>query len=415
MPVGNGKVQHAGREVLLDVTRLVWRAWRGQRPTGIDRVCLAYVEHFRERALAVIQREGFKLVLPEPQSDTLFALFLAEGRKSKLKVSAAIAGALLMGMRSPARAEMLYLNVGHTGLDDPSLSTWIAKNRLRAVYLVHDLIPITNPEFCRVGEAEKHEQRMTFALRSAAGIVGNSQATIDELNAFATERNLPRPPSIAALISGYEQVGDVRPLTFDRPYFVVVGTIEARKNHLLLLEVWQRLFRRMGSAAPLLIIAGQRGWEADAAIDILDRPGTLAGTIREIGDCDDELLASLIAGARALLMPSFAEGFGLPIVEALGIGTPVIASDLPVFREIAGNIPLYLDPRDPVAWEVAIEDFRDDGLERLRQLAEIEGYKSPSWAEHFNILKSWMKTAIASADNHSKTADFELCKNQIVF
>ena len=114
-------------------------------------------------------------------------------------------------------------------------------------------------------------------------------------------------------------------------------------------------------------------------------------------------------------MPSFAEGFGLPIVEALGIGTPVIASDLPVFREIAGNIPLYLDPRDPVAWEVAIEDFRDDGLERLRQLAEIEGYKSPSWAEHFNILKSWMKTAIASADNHSKTADFELCKNQIVF
>ena len=101
MPVGNGKVQHAGREVLLDVTRLVWRAWRGQRPTGIDRVCLAYVEHFRERALAVIQREGFKLVLPEPQSDTLFALFLAEGRKSKLKVSAAIAGALLMGMGCP--------------------------------------------------------------------------------------------------------------------------------------------------------------------------------------------------------------------------------------------------------------------------------------------------------------------------
>ena len=394
--------------MLLDVTRLVWRTWRGRHPTGIDRVCRAYVEHFRRRALGVIQRDGFKLVLSAAQSDKIFRLFLSEGRVARLKMATAVAGAALTARRFPPKPGMLYLNVGHTGLNDPSLSKWIAQNRLRAIYLIHDLIPVTSPEYCRGGEAEKHERRMALALKSAAGIIGNSQTTLDDLSAFAAKRDLPMPSTHAALISGYEKVEEVKRIALDRPHFIVVGTIEGRKNHLLLLKIWQRLFRRMGNSTPLLIVVGQRGWEADEAIAILDRPGVLRGTVREVVDCGDELLAGLIAGARALLMPSFAEGFGLPISEALSLGTPVIASDLPVFREIAGDIPLYLHPDDAPVWEASIESFQGEGPERLRQLAEIRDYQPPTWAEHFNSLESWMKTIVVKVADHSEAADFQL-------
>ena len=396
------------REILLDVTRLVWRTWRGRHPTGIDRVCLAYVEHFRGRALGVVQREGFKLVLTQAQSDRLFNLFLRGGRISKLELAAALARVIFTAKRAPPRSGMPYLNVGHTGLNDPSLSDWILKNQLRAVYLIHDLIPITNPEYCRPGEREKHRQRMEFALKSATGIIANSQATLTELEDFSAEVGLAMPRGIVALISGYERQGDAKPAVLDRPYFVVVGTIEARKNHLLLLEIWQRLVSRLGDSAPLLVIAGQRGWEAEDATTILDRPGKLHGAVFEAGDCDDQGLADLIAGARALLMPSFAEGFGLPITEALSFGTPVIASDLPVFREIAGDIPLYLDPLDSSAWEAEVEAFGADSPERLRQLSRMKDYRAPTWAEHFNMLESWLKTVHRTDGDNSGSVDFQL-------
>src|SRR5207248_10247409 len=65
----------AQRSILIDVSRLIWRVWRGGLPTGIDRVCLAYVEHFRSRAQAVVQRKGRYYVLSDRHSDLLFELF----------------------------------------------------------------------------------------------------------------------------------------------------------------------------------------------------------------------------------------------------------------------------------------------------------------------------------------------------
>ena len=255
---------------------------------------------------------------------------------------------------------MIYLNVGHTGLDEPSLPEWIAQSRLRAIFMVHDLIPLTHPQFCRPPELSKHRRRMDNMLAAAAGIIGNSQASLEDLAGYARARGLTMPASIAAWISGW-----VRPRDFDtrklgRPYFVCVGTIEGRKNHLMLLNVWRRLVAAEGGDAPVLVIIGKRGWQAEETIAILDRLGELSGSVIELSGCEDRDLAGWIAGARALLMPSFAEGFGLPVIEAMDLGTPVLASDLPVFREIAGSIPTYIDPSNAPGWEAAIRDFTQD-------------------------------------------------------
>ena len=382
------------REFLLDVSRLVWRVWGGRLPTGIDRVCLEYAEHFGARSQAVVQFKGSTLVFDPEDSDRLFSILLrgfgGRGRKSLLFDLGP--AAWLKARKAVPRRGMFYLNVGHTGLDQPKLPAWLARNGLRAIYLIHDLIPITHPQFCRPGELEKHEGRMSNALGSASGIIGNSQATLDELSDFARARGLPMPPAVVALISGHHPSPKVTPSKLDRPYFVAIGTIEGRKNHILLLKLWQRLVAELGPEAPILLVIGQRGWEAESALELLDDRDQWNGAVREISGADDEELASWLAGARALLMPSFAEGFGLPVIEALQAGTPVIASDLPVFREIAGDIPTYLDPSDATAWEAAIRDFSGATPERDRQLARIPDFQAPTWRDHFHFVEHWLET-----------------------
>jgi glycosyltransferase involved in cell wall biosynthesis len=231
---------------------------------------------------------------------------------------------------------------------------------------------------------------MENVLKSAHGFIGNSQATLDDLAFFAAANDLPMPPAIAAWIAGSPIPSPTTASGFGKPHFIAVGTIEGRKNHALLLHIWKRLVKNYGLQTPLLVIAGQRGWEAGQALAMLDRAAELKDHVIELQSCDDNTLANLIAGARALLMPSFAEGFGMPVAEALQLGTPVIASDLPVFREFAGAIPTYIDPIDGVSWEATIMNFTGDSLERERQLQAMHGYRAPDWDSHFDRVERWL-------------------------
>lgn len=383
----------ASRDLLLDVTRMVWRVWSGRLPTGIDRVCLAYLDHYEHRALAVIQRGKTRLLLNERRSTELFALLRKGGAGFRSRLTALLAAAALSrGPRHSTRG-WIYLNIGHTGLDAPGLKPWLASQHWRPVFLVHDLIPISHPQFCRPGEALKHRRRMRLVLDAAAGVILNSAATEDALADFAAgeKRALPRT-QVAWLGSDPHQAGNTTATLPKRPYFVTLGTIEGRKNHLLLLKVWQKLVSDLGRSAPDLVLIGQRGWEADDVFKILDRPGRLKGHVHELGRCDDATMQAWLAGARALLMPSHIEGFGIPVIEALQCCLPVIASDLPVFREIAGTIPLYLDPADTEAWHGAINRYCGDDPDRIRQAGQMSQFQTPSWSEHFAKVDSWLAT-----------------------
>jgi glycosyltransferase involved in cell wall biosynthesis len=384
--------QSNGRPLLIDASRLIWRAWSGRHPTGIDRVCLAYLEHFGDRAQAVVQRRGNLFVLSPDHSDRLFQLLRRGGSRFRRDILKLGFSAWRHASRRPPKRGLIYLNVGHTGLENPALLSWIRKNQLRAVYLVHDIIPISHPQFCRPGEREKHVGRMTNVLTSARAIIGNSQATLDEMADFAASQGLAMPQSVAAWISGSPKPAAIAPSPIQEPYFVTLGTIEGRKNHLLLLDVWQSLIDELGSDAPKLVIIGQRGWQADQVFEMLDGTPALRSHVTELNSCGDGEVASLLSGARALLMPSFAEGFGLPVIEALQLGTPVIASDLQVYREIVGDIPTYVDPRDQDAWTKAVTRFVGDDEERERQLVAMANYRSPDWAQHFTILEQFLRT-----------------------
>ena len=182
--------------VLLDVGRLVWRRWRGGAPTGIDRVCLAYAERFASTADVAVQWRGRRFIVAGADAQRLVGALIEGGPDTRPRLFAALAAAVPRAVGRRPRRDGLYLNVGHTGLDDPGLPDWIARTGLRAVFFVHDLIPIEVPEFCRPGEGERHVRRMTSALRSAAGIITNSHATLDALRRFADERGWPTPPAL---------------------------------------------------------------------------------------------------------------------------------------------------------------------------------------------------------------------------
>jgi glycosyltransferase involved in cell wall biosynthesis len=379
------------RPVLLDVSRLIWRAWTRRLPTGIDRVCLAYLEHYASCSHALIQKGSLRIVLNAKASDALFQLLLRGGPRIRINLTTCLAQTVWQTEKEVKGK--IYLNVGHTGLDARSLPNWLQRTKLRPVYLVHDLIPITHPHYCRAGEASRHTKRMRHLLESADGIIANSQDTLDQLAQFAIDQNLSPPEHKLVALLGTEAL----PMTVpsldrpSRPYFVVIGTIEARKNHLLLLKIWQRLVQDLGGKAPMLLLIGQRGWEIDEVAQILDQDNSLQGHVVELGRCSDAQMISLLSEARALLIPSFAEGFGIPVIEALRSGTPVIASDLGVFREVAGDIPLYLRPDDAASWMDAILNYSARSKDRTRQVSLIANYAVPNWEDHFRRVDSWLE------------------------
>lgn len=382
------------RPLLLDVTRLIWRRWVGRLPTGIDRVCLAYLAHYRGKSHAVIQRRGFRRILDEAASDRLFDTLLAPGPTIRRDLVRFIARERLrLGKGLPGRGR-LYLNVGHTALDQRGYIEWTRTADVRPVYMIHDLIPITHPEYCRAGEAVKHVQRVRNMLASAVGIIGNSQATLDDLAGFAADEATETPAMIAAPLGTELRRSDAARLApSERPTFVMLGTIEGRKNHLLLLHIWSRLVRAHGADAPRLLIIGQRGWECEQVFDLLDNSEVLRGAVVELPHCTDAELDGHLRGARALLFPTLVEGYGLPLIEALASGTPVIASDLPVFHEIGHEVPDFIDPLDIAAWQAAIEDYAQDGsAAREAQVKRLATYRAPTWDDHFARITAWLAT-----------------------
>ena len=376
-------------DVLIDISRLLGRASQGRLPTGVDRVCLAYVQRWGARAQAVVQKGSWRRIFPYGESQELFALLLDVPPNFARRVNWVIAKACVPPWPLQNAAEKPGLYLGHSGVEVRGFDQWARGTHQQPVYFVHDLIPITHAEYCREGEQTAHVQRLTAMLQTGAGLISNSRFTLDAVEEFARHHGLPMPPAVVAPLAPAplpEIDRTASPLS--QPYFVVLGTIEPRKNHLLLLNVWRELVQRFGDAAPHLVVIGQRGWECENVVDMLERCEPLKPFVHEIAACSDADLARYLRHARALLFPSFVEGYGMPLVEALMLGTPVVASDLTVFREIAGRIPDFLCPLDGPGWMQTVLDYTaTPSARREAQLGRMQGYRLPTWDEHFTQVE----------------------------
>jgi len=393
--------------ILFDLSRLISRAGR-ETPTGIDRVELAYAEHLLAGDLPVaftmLTPVGRFGLLPTAAADdyvrTLAGVWRHPTAPERIRIARLMArrlraAALLRGksycsaqFRSEA-GHPAYLLVSHHHLEKRHVIARLKhKARARFVCLIHDLIPIAYPEYALPGQDQKHRRRIETAAALADAVIVNSNVTRDTFQPYL-DRTGRTPPVLAAPFGvDLPAPQPAGPPPLKPPYFVCVGTIEARKNHLLLLNLWRQLATELGDGAPALVLIGQRGWETENAIDMLERCPALRGVVLERGNLPDAELARLILGAQALLLPSFAEGFGFPVVEALALGTPVLCSNLPALRENGGEVPEYLDPLDGAGWRQAVIDYSlPASSRRAAQLARLAGWTPPRWEDHFKSVE----------------------------
>jgi glycosyltransferase involved in cell wall biosynthesis len=401
--------------ILFDLSRLLWQAERSV-PSGIERVEFAYARHLlagapervdfaalawrrfgpvpRDRATALIAARAAQWSGSDPAADARAAREVRAIRRS----------VLLTGERSLYRrlreseGPPVYLLVSHHHLDRPALIARLkARSGARFVCLVHDLIPMLYPEYARPGHDARHALRMDTVARLADGVIVNSAATDAALAPLLARSGRAVPVVVAPLgIDLAAPRDDAAPPP--APYFVSVGTIEPRKNHLLLLNLWRDLANELGPRAPRLILIGRRGWENENVVDMIERCIALRGLVEEQNALSDARTARLLAGARALLLPSFAEGYGLPLAEALAMGVPALCSDLPALREVGGEVPEYLHPLDGLGWRRAILDYAAPGsARRQRQSARLAAWRPPPWDAHFAKVDALLD-AVARAD-----------------
>jgi glycosyltransferase involved in cell wall biosynthesis len=390
-------------EIVYDVTRLTSR-FLNVTPNGIDRVDMAFAHNFLrdhdgEASAAVfvprlghfgLARQGAVELLAlldrhfgergDPASGSSLhriEAWLQGGgagsgnRPQRIRrARSAIDGAALSWairhasmLGRPARRALsrgaCYINVSQYPLAREGALDWLGARRdVKPVFFVHDMLPLETPEYFRTRELARHQTRLRNVARFAAGVVVSTHAVKDALQRHLRgdgRGDLPilvAPPPVSPLFRADGPADDALRQT---PYFVQCGTLEPRKNHLMTLHVWRELIARHGQDAPKLVIVGARGWENENIVDLLERCAALRGHVLEVSGLRTPSLVRLMRSARALLMPSFAEGYGLPLVEALAVGTPVIASDIAVFREIAGRFFTAVSPIDGEGWLRAIE------------------------------------------------------------
>lgn len=377
--------------IVLDISRALTRLNEGLHPTGVDRVSRAYVERYHETARAIISHRGYTKLLCRRHSKQAFEILLGD-TATRSSIRTLVAKSLLAPGGGGMEGSVL-LHASHNGMEHVRYHTKMKNCGVRSVFFVHDLIPLTHSEYCRPGVHDTHRRRIHTALNYADGLIVNSDDTLRLLEAEADDAGLPMPPSaVARLAPGIDMPhAPAEKAPIAAPYFVMLGTIEPRKNHYLMLHVWRRLVETLGDAAPKLVIIGRRGWECENVVDLLERSAPLRGAVIEESNCSDSRLRAWLQHARALLFPSFVEGYGMPLVEALMLGIPVIASDLAVFHEIAANIPDYLDPLDGPGWLSRIQSYAaPNGPERATQIARIEHFKAPTWAEHFERVDRFL-------------------------
>ncbi len=219
-------------------------------------------------------------------------------------------------------------------------------------FLVYDIIPLRRPEWCDRGLVRVFRAWFMSVLPLADHIFAISKFSADDLENFAAAASIPLRNKVQVIPIGTgfgpdDPVATLAPPNLPAPgsYVLIVSTIEARKNHMLLFRVWRRLLEETpADGVPTLVFAGRVGWLVADLMQQLENTNYLGGKIVILSDLSDAELAALYRGCLFTVFPSFYEGWGLPVTESLAFGKPCIASDKTSVPEAGGGFCQYFDP-----------------------------------------------------------------------
>jgi glycosyltransferase involved in cell wall biosynthesis len=345
----------------------------GPRPSGIGGVVRALVDYLP----ALAPDWHFKLLrnasLDHPLSD--------ERNVTEVKVRAEANGPATMWLL-PQIVDLRDVDLFHApsnilprGLTMPCVTT------------IHDVMWLTNPELCNPnawGFVERFFYRhgINRALRKSDAILTVSEATRSDILDLRPELS----KTTFAFLSGVSN--SFRPRTVSQvelsglglpsnPYILAVGQFAPYKNHEGAIRGFAMAFAK--DPAIDLVILQRRGAGSDILQQLVNGMG-LAGRVHFLPPLEEQDLAAIYSGALALLHPSFKEGFGMPLAEAMACGCPVVTSDLSSMPEVTAGAALLVDPRDPASIAAALRRVvQEPGLARKLRRLSLERARQLDW------------------------------------
>jgi len=278
-----------------------------------------------------------------------------------------------------------------------------AKRRygVKFAIMVHDLIPMKYESFVEPHHTAQFRDWLRDAIPVADVVFTNSKHTRTALIEFAAESGWRLPHVVALEMgSGFGDrltAGEQAMVSLPARYVLFVSTIEVRKNHRLLIRVWQRLLERHGAnLVPNLVFVGKVGWLVDDLLADLEASGYLNGKVILLRSLSDAELQQAYRSCLFTVFPSLCEGWGLPIAESLAHGKFCVASNHTSIPEAGGNLVDYFDPVDEDDALAKIErPLIDPGYLAAREAQLRAEYRPRTWTDCVHALIGALDQTVA--------------------
>ncbi|MFT8247015.1 glycosyltransferase [Roseomonas sp. BN140053] len=375
LPAGSGDATPAAAQRLalaFDVTDLIDYFHGRRTPTGIQRVQAGIVGAALrvpappDTTLGCVcfdHRDGYWRALPAAPLLDLLAVAAIGADMTDPDWTAALARVDEVLFKAPRHVFPmggLLVNLGNSwGLPDYFRGLRAAQRErgLRYIPFLHDCVPLIVPEHCQAEMVRDYARWFAAVGAHAHGFLCNSESTRRDGQAQLAKLlpglDLPfgvvrldadpldgAPPPDPAVLDG------LRGFRPGQPYALFVGTIESRKDHLLVFRAWLALIRKLGAArVPRLVCVGQPGWHAQGAMELLQNSAELKRHVVLLHGVSDEALAALYAGCRFTVYNSFYEGWGLPVTESLAHGKVPVVPEHSALPEAGGPGAVYFAPQ----------------------------------------------------------------------
>lgn len=278
----------------------------------------------------------------------------------------------------------------------------LKKQGIKIVTHVYDIIPITHPQYCHENTVMHFIEYLGATLQYADKLIVNTQATADQIAAVCERMGRKMPAYAVAPLGcdfkkpdttiiptthinedGEEEVDeefkhlipdpDVSEIINAGKYILMVGTIEPRKNHAYVLDALDKGMKIN------VVFAGRIGWNIDSLIKRIENHPLYNKRLFLINGANDAAINMLYENAYLLAFPTFNEGFGLPIIEAIQHGTLVVASDIPVLREVGKDYADYIDNTDCNALVKYVDNCLSNPDEYAKKKAKLSTYVPYTW------------------------------------
>lgn len=264
----------------------------------------------------------------------------------------------------------------------------LKKLGVKFLSVLYDLIPIKLPNMCDKGTTEVFKIFLRKLVRNSDCVLGISQHTLLDFSEYCSSNNFIEPPTSLFKL-GQSMVPNDSSLQkqycpVQGDFILFVSTIEGRKNHKYILDIWKKLFSERGSETPTLVFVGRIGWRVEELVEELYNLNFINDKVIILSEISDEALKSLYHNCLFTVYPSLYEGWGLPVTESLAFGKVCLCSDRSSLPEAGKNHVVYFN----------IDDI-NDGFLKVERLVDEHSYRNSLEEKIRNdyIPVSWSESA----------------------